>query len=308
MKDSFPPVTKLVRAAALVALFAAAAPPCAAAQSGRPAKPQKGAAPAPPAPLLKRATTRRETRRLGYGGALTVFGAPEGSLTIEAWDRGEVEVTADIELSAATEEDLTRLAAVNTFMLDEDLNHVRVISVGTHDRKYLKRVARDFPKALVGLPWKIDYRIKVPAAVDLEIYGGRGALTLSGVEGAVRLNAGDSNPASFTLTGGDVEATLRGGPLTVRVPARSWRGRGMSVRLASGDLTVELAAGFSGDVNAEVLRSGRVENTYPGLAPRERTQPTERLLQGRAGQGGAVLSFTVGDGTLRIRQAEAALR
>ena len=308
MKDSFPPVTKLVRAAALVALFAAAAPPCAAAQSGRPAKPQKGAAPAPPAPLLKRTTTRRETRRLGYGGALTVFGAPEGSLTIEAWDRGEVEVTADIELSAATEEDLTRLAAVNTFMLDEDLNHVRVISVGTHDRKYLKRVARDFPKALVGLPWKIDYRIKVPAAVDLEIYGGRGALTLSGVEGAVRLNAGDSNPASFTLTGGDVEATLRGGPLTVRVPARSWRGRGMSVRLASGDLTVELAAGFSGDVNAEVLRSGRVENTYPGLSPRERTQPTERLLQGRAGQGGAVLSFTVGDGTLRIRQAEAALR
>ncbi|HYE14005.1 MAG TPA: hypothetical protein VD968_06150 [Pyrinomonadaceae bacterium] len=301
-------MTKLVRAAALAALFAAAAPPCAAAQSGRPAKPQKGAAPAPPAPLLKRTTTRRETRRLGYGGALTVFGAPEGSLTIEAWDRGEVEVTADIELSAATEEDLTRLAAVNTFMLDEDLNHVRVISVGTHDRKYLKRVARDFPKALVGLPWKIDYRIKVPAAVDLEIYGGRGALTLSGVEGAVRLNAGDSNPASFTLTGGDVEATLRGGPLTVRVPARSWRGRGMSVRLASGDLTVELAAGFSGDVNAEVLRSGRVENTYPGLAPRERTRPTERLLQGRAGQGGAVLSFTVGDGTLRIRQAEAALR
>jgi hypothetical protein len=91
----------------------------------------------------------------------------------------------------------------------------------------------------------------------------------------------------------------------VRVPARSWRGRGLSLRLASGDLTVELPPGFSGDVNAEVLRTGRVENDFAGLAPRERTKPTERLLQARAGQGGATLSLTVGDGTLRLTQARA---
>ena len=84
--------------------------------------------------------------------------------------------------------------------------------------------------------------------------------------------------------------------------SRSWRGQGMSVRLASGDLTVELPAGFSGDINAEVLNAGRVENAYAGLAPREHTETTERSLQGRAGAGGATLSFTVGDGTLRIVQ------
>ena len=66
--------------------------------------------------------------------------------------------------------------------------------------------------------------------------------------------------------------------------------------------TVELPANFSGDVNAEVLRAGRVENAHAGLAPRERTRPDTRTLHARAGQGGAPLSFTVGDGTLRIRQ------
>jgi hypothetical protein len=269
-------------------------------QSGRQPKESKAAPPASaPPPLLKRTTTRREVRRLGYGGSVTIYGAPEGSITVEGWTKGEVEITAEVEQSANSEEDLARLAALNTFTLDEDLNHLRVLTVGLHDRKYAKRVARDLPKNLPAMPWKIDYHLKVPAAVDLEIYGGRGALSVSGVEGALRINAG-GGAASFTLAGGDVEATLASGPVTVRVPSRSWRGQGMSLRLAAGDLTVELPVGFSGDVDAEVLRSGRVENNFAGLAPRERTKPTERSLQGRSGQGGATLSFTVGDGILRI--------
>jgi hypothetical protein len=137
----------------------------------------------------------------------------------------------------------------------------------------------------------------------VEINAGRGALVVTGVEGALRSNAGGGPGSLFALAGGDVEATLASGPVTVRPSARSWRGRGLRLRLASGDLTVELPAGFNGDVDAEVLRAGRVDNTYAGLAPRERTTPTERSLQSRAGSGGATLSFTVGDGTLRIRPA-----
>jgi hypothetical protein len=281
----------------------------ASAQSGRQPKEEKKSekpAPVQPAPLLKRTTTRRELKRLGYGGSVTLYGAPEGSVTVEAWARSEVEITAEVEQSADTEENLTRLAALNTFAVDEDANHVSVMTVGLHDRKYAKRAARGLPKNLLTMPWRIDYRVKVPAACDLEINAGRGALVVSGVEGALRINAGGGPDSLFALAGGDVEATVASGPFTVRPSARSWRGRGLRLRVASGDLTVELPAGFSGDVDAEVLRAGRVENTLPGLAPRERTTPTERSLQARAGQGGATLSFTVGDGTLRISQSSKA--
>jgi hypothetical protein len=277
----------------------------AAAQSGRQPKEEKRSekpAQGQPAPLLKRTTTRRELKRLGYGGSVTIYGAPEGSVTVEAWTRSEVEVTAEVEQSADTEENLTRLAALNTFSVDEDVNHVSVMTVGLHDRKYAKRAARGLPKNLLAMPWRIDYHVKVPAACDLEINAGRGALVVTGVEGALRINAGGGPDSLFALAGGDVEATLASGPFTVRPSARSWRGRGLSLRLASGDLTVELPNGFNGDVDAEVLRAGRVENAYAGLAPRERTTPTERSLQGRAGNGGATLSFTVGDGNIRIRQ------
>ncbi|MCA1636609.1 MAG: hypothetical protein LC802_23695 [Acidobacteria bacterium] len=272
-------------------------------QSARPPAAKKPAPAITPQPaLLKRTTTRSEVRRLGYGGSVTIYGAPEGSITVEAWSRSEVEITTDVELSAETEEELSRLAAINGFVIDEDYNHIRVVTTGTHDRKYLKRVARDLPKKLIAMPWKVDYRLKVPAAVDLEIYGGRGPLAIAGVEGAIRLYAPTATGATFTLAGGDVEATVGGGPVNVRVPMRNWRGRGMNLRLAIGDLTVELPANFSGDIDAQVLSAGRVENTFTGLAPRERTKPTERLLEGRAGQGGATLSFTVGSGTLRIKQ------
>jgi hypothetical protein len=279
--------------------------PSTSAQSGRQPKGEKKSekpAQVQPPTLLKRTTTRRELKRLGYGGSVTIDGAPEGSVTVEAWQRSEVEVTAEVEQSADTEENLTRLAALNTFAVDEDVNHVRVMTVGLHDRKYAKRVAKGLPKNLPAMPWRIDYRVRVPALCDVEINAGRGTLAVSGVEGALRINAGGGPDSLFALAGGDVEATVVSGPFTVRPTARSWRGRGLRLRLASGDLTVELPAGFNGDVDAEVLRAGRVENSYPGLAPRERTTPTERSLQGRAGNGGATLSFTVGDGTLRIRQ------
>jgi hypothetical protein len=56
--------------------------------------------------LLTRSTRRRETARLNYGGTVTLVGAPRGSVTIEGWDRNEVEVVADLELKAATEAEL----------------------------------------------------------------------------------------------------------------------------------------------------------------------------------------------------------
>lgn len=292
------PARRLVLGATLcaAALLLCASPPRARQQQ------RQGDAARPSAsPALRRTQNQRETHRLGFGGAITLYGAPDGSVSVEGWPRGEVDLSADVELRADTEDDLTRLAAVNRFAVTDDVNHISVVTVGTHDRKYMKRAARDFPKRLLGLPWKIDYALRVPAACDLEILTGRGPLRISGVEGALRLNAGESSDAAFVLTGGDVEATIERGRVSFRLASQSWRGRGANVRLGAGDLTVELPPNFNGELDARVLRAGRVENTHPALTPRERTRPDERTLQARGGSGGALLTFTVGDGTLRIK-------
>jgi len=251
-------------------------------------------------PTLKRSTSRHEVRRFAYGSSLTIIGAPAGSITIEAWPKSEVDITADIELYANTEEELSLLASVNGFTIDDDANHVRILTTGTHDKTYMRRVAKKFPKALLNLPWKIDYRIRVPAMCDLEIDAGRGPLNLSGVEGSISLKALESD-VTLVLTGGAVMATIGGGSVKINLATRSWRGAGASIQLARGDLTVELPTGFNADISADVLRSGQIENTYTELVPHERTTFTPRSIRGRAGAGGASLTFKVTDGTLRIK-------
>jgi hypothetical protein len=270
--------------------------------SGRPVAAQKDKKPVIPAgPLLTRTITRHESRRFFYAGTVTVTGAPNGSVSIEGWQRNEVEISAEIELQAPTEADLSRLATLNNFVIDEDANHLRIITTGTHDRAFMKRAAKDFPKSLIGLPWKVDYHIKVPAVTDLEMNAGVGPTRLTGVEGAIRLNAVQTN-ATLSLTGGLVSVIVQRGTVDVTIPALSWHGLGADIKLASGNLSLGLMPGFSGDINAVVLRTGEVKNAYPNLEPLQRNSITPQSLRARAGNGGGALSFTVGEGTIQINQ------
>ena len=270
--------------------------------SSPPVAAQKNKKPVIPAgPLLTRTITRHESRRFFYAGTVTVTGAPNGSVTIEGWQRNEVEVSAEIELHAPTEADLSRLALLNNFVIDEDSNHLRIITTGTHDRAFMKRAAKDFPKSLIGLPWKIDYHIKVPAVTDLEVNAGVGPTRLAGVEGAIRLNAVQTD-ATLSLTGGLVSVIVQSGTVDVIIPALSWHGLGADIKVASGNLSVGLMPGFSGEINAAVLRTGEVKNAYPNLEPRERTSITPQSLRARAGNGGGTLTLTVNEGTIQINQ------
>lgn len=251
-----------------------------------------------PATLLTRTITRHEVRRLQFGGTVSITGAPVGSITIQGWERPELEVNADIVVSAPTQQDLDRLAVINNFVLDEDPVHMRIMTTGTHDPKFLKRVAKDLPKSLIGLPWKIDYRINVPAMTDLEIDNGTGAIKLAGVEGALSLNALQSD-ADLSLTGGLVSATIQRGSVNLTIPTRGWHGLGSEIRLATGQMTINLMPGFSADLNADVLRLGEIKTTFPDL--QNRSASNSRSMRARSGTGGATLNFTVGDGIIEIK-------
>ncbi len=255
----------------------------------------------PTGPLVTRTTTRHETYRLPFGGTVTLSGAPAGSITIEGWQRNELELTATIEIQAPSQADLDRIAPLNNLAVDVDVNHIRILTTGTHDRAFMKRVTKNFPKNLIGLPWKIDYLIKMPALTDLSVDAGNGPVAISGVEGALRLNA-LSSKANLSLTGGLVSVTVQAGELTLTIPARSWHGLGSEFRVASGKLIVELVPGFSADINADVLRLGEIKVDYPELKPREGSSVSSKSIRARASNGGATLNFTVGDGAIEIKQ------
>lgn len=252
---------------------------------------------------VKRTTYKTEKMDFGAGGTVTIVGAPSGSISVEGWQRNEIEISADIEIQGETEADLAELTKIDGFVIDNDAGHVRILSIGTHDPDYMKRVAKKFPKRLLAMPFKVDYRIKVPAFCDLEINGGRGDLNLSGIEGAMQIKFLESN-ARMNLTGGSVFATFGSGSVETNIPTRSWRGRNLDIQLAAGDLNIYFQPNFSADINASILKTGKIENSLLALKPRERTTFTEKQITARAGAGGTVLTFTVGDGTIRMKNQD----
>jgi hypothetical protein len=254
-------------------------------------------------PLIKRTTYKTETVEFGVGGTVSIIGAPAGSIVVEGWQKNAVEISAEVEMQAANEADLAELARVNGFAIDDSFGHIRITSVGTHDKNYMKRVAKKFPKNLLGMPFKIDYVIKVPAYTDLQIDGGKGNLTLSNVEGAMQINFLESN-AKLNLIGGSVVATFGIGAVEVIIPNRSWRGRSADIQLASGMMRVQMPLNLNANLDARVLRAGQIENALTNLKPRDHTKFTEKSILANAGSGGAFLTFTVGEGTLKLIETE----
>ncbi len=252
--------------------------------------------------LLKRTTIRTDKFDFGAGGTLALAGAPNGSVKIEGWAKNEIELTAEITVEAPTEADLDRLAKLTGFTLEESLSRTGILSLGIHDRKYLKRVDKKFPKPLLNSPFRIDYMLKVPRYCDLQIDGGKGDLTISGVEGIMKLNYLDTN-AKIDLIGGGIIAVFGKGTVEISIPTRSWRGRFADVQLAIGDMNLNLPSGLNADFDAAILRAGKIENGFTEFKPRVRkAEFTEKSIIAKAGTGGVSLKFTVGDGTLKIVQ------
>ena len=252
------------------------------------------------APQFKRTTTKTDRLDFGAGGTIEISGAPVGSIRVEGWKNREIQITAEIQVEANSEEDLVKLGAVTTFVLEESLGRTGIISVGTHDKKYMKQVGKKFPKQLLSMPTRIDYVIKVPQFTDLQIDGGVGDLTVEGVEGVFRLNFLETN-AKISLVGGSILGIFGKGNVDLLIPRAGWRGRFADVSLNTGDMSVQLPNGMNAEVDATILRNGKIENGYAGLKPRVRkAEFTEKLIEAKAGVGGVPLKFTVGDGTLTL--------
>ena len=251
-------------------------------------------------PLLKRTTTKTDRFDFGAGGTLSVTGAPVGSIKVEGWKSREIEITAEIEVQANSEADLASLSAVTTFVLEESLGRTGVISVGPNDKKYIKQLGKKLAKNLAGLPFRIDYVIKVPQYCDLYIDGGRGDLSISNVEGTMKINFLETN-AKLDLIGGTTIAVFGKGSVELVIPRSSWRGRLADISLANGDMSVQLPNGINAELDATILRTGKIENGYAEFTPRVRKgEFTEKSIVGKSGIGGVPLKFTVGDGSLKI--------
>ena len=106
--------------------------------------------------MAKRTTTKTDRFDFGAGGTIAINGSPDGSIKVIGTAKNEVEITAEIEVQAANEADVAKLAELTGFLLDETATSVAVISVGVHNKFGVKKLPKDFPKNLLALPVRIN--------------------------------------------------------------------------------------------------------------------------------------------------------
>lgn len=252
------------------------------------------------AQVLKRTTTKIDTIPAGAGSTVSIMGAPVGSIKVSMIAGNDVQISAEIEVQAANEADLAGAAVLTTFIEQDTLGKLAIVSVGRDTRRKFTDAEKKLIKRLVGMPYRIDYVIGVPRYTNVEIDAGIGDIDLDGGEGDHRINAVNSK-VNVTIRGGSLAATIAKGGLNIQVPPSGRRGLSIDASVVSGDLSITIPENLSGDIDASVLRTGKVVNEIPNLKPRERKVPfTDRLVQGRAGVGGPSIKLTVGDGSVRL--------
>lgn len=253
---------------------------------------------------VKRTLTKTDKLDFSSGGTLTVTGAPNGSIRIVGSAKNEIEIVATVEIEASSETDFAKLGEITGFVTSESVIRVAVGSIGPHNKFGLKKLPKDFPKGLLTVPFRIDYVINVPRYTDLEIDGGKGDLSVTGVEGSMRINYLDTK-GYIEVIGGNTVVTAGSGSLDIAFGVRGWRGRSANVNLGSGTLAVRLPLNMSAEIDANVLKTGAIENSITDLKPRDRKIAfTDRSIAAKAGVGGAPLKFTVGDGTIKLMRLE----
>jgi DUF4097 and DUF4098 domain-containing protein YvlB len=249
---------------------------------------------------VKRTVTKTDRFPFGAGGTVAVTGAPAGSIHIKGGATDEIEITATVELTAPSEADIAKLAEVTGFVTDESVSKVRIISIGTHSKDVLKSAGKKLSKNLVGIPFRIDYVITVPRYCDLEIDGGVGDLSVENVQGSMFVNFLETK-ATLTLFSGTANVTIQKGSVDAAFGTRLWSGRSASIQVGSGDISVHLPSTQSANIDAIVLRTGKIDNDFPDLKPRDRKIVfSDKSMLAKAGVGGPPIKLGVGDGTIKI--------
>jgi hypothetical protein len=223
------------------------------------------------------------TYTLAPNGMLEVVGE-NGSIDVSAADGREVEVRAEREAQASSDEAARVLLQKSRIQEDVTSTSVRIATVDAEEG--------GFGPSRV----KIDYRVAVPAGLALTLKTENGAVRLNDVNGRVSATTTNGGITAEELAGSLTAETLNG---AVRVDLASIAG---DVVLSTTNGGIRLTVPPSAKMNLEASAvNGRISvDEQFGVSSGER--PMQRLSAPING-GGPKVSATIVNGSIRVRAA-----
>jgi DUF4097 and DUF4098 domain-containing protein YvlB len=251
--------------------------------------------------------TLRESHPLALGGRLDVSNV-NGSVIIEAWDKAEVELIAEKQAKAGSEEEAKKQLAL-----------VKVEVTKTGDGL---KIATKMPKRNYGfLDWvfgrgvnvSVRYTLRVPRKAQLDVDTVNGGLKVSGTEGKARLitvNGGievvrvagsidaetTNGGVQVTDSRGAVSALTTNGGIEVELKNVT-RGSDLALSTTNGAISVRLPKNVRLSLDAATT-NGRVSSAFSVGGG----STSKRRLSGDINGGGGKLRVRTTNGSIRIEE------
>ncbi len=219
----------------------------------------------------------------------------DGQITVRAWDKPEVMITAT---KKARDEAAMRGARVS---FQQSAGEVAAIarfddSDGERDSDDAEVFLDAFvPRKANLLLASSDGQLFVEGVSgELELRTDDGSIQVANGSGRLRANTSDGR-VQITKFNGDVDARTNDGQIDLE-----GRFSSLSARTGDGSITLSVPANFSATIET-VAESIIIE----GLSVSEEPDSSSRLRRWKIGAGGTVLSLRTGDGRIILRRSGA---
>jgi hypothetical protein len=210
--------------------------------------------------------------------SLSIDGASLGGVSVTAWDRDSVHVSARIAAMAPTQGEAERA-----------LRDVRVVAEGGTIRASGARHDDDSQQI-------VSYDVYVPRHMDLDLRAHNGGLRVEGVTGRMTLET-ENGGLSIDGAGGAVRAHAQNGGLSVRLTGTHWEGAGLDAETQNGGVRLVVPEGYSAR-----LETGTVNGGIRTDIPITVSGRISRQISLTLGSGGAPVRATTTNGGVIIQR------
>jgi len=209
---------------------------------------------------------------------LDVDGGQNGGISVHAWDRDEIRVSARIQTWSEDDGDARSIADQITIQVRDG------------------RVRTEGPSARRRQSWSVSYDVYAPRRTDLRLNAQNGGLSVEEIEG--RMDLGTVNGGlSLRRVAGDVRAETTNGGLTVELDGDRWRGAGLDARTTNGGVQLDIPRDYSAR-----LETGTVNGSMNIDFPVTVQGSIGRRITTQLGSGGPSIRAITTNGGVRIRQ------
>ena len=229
--------------------------------------------------------TWTRTYPLPDGGRLEIVNT-NGRIDAEPSDGGRVEVVARRTARATTDERAKEL--LGRVEMREEVSDARV------------RIEVRSPRTMGMTGQEVTWTVKVPKGVHVDLRSVNGRIHLAGLNGSVHTETTNGGVTGERLGANVVEASAVNGGISIELAAPLRADGRVDIETVNGSASLDLPS------DSKATISGRTVNgsvSVSGLDLQRQGEDTRRRLDGTLNGGGARVSVSTTNGSVKIRRA-----